>query len=174
MWERSSKSMKAATVTRSNSPPMTEGPSPWPKSPPPRFVPSEAKKFTTPAPLSRQPAETNPQGWQRVAGGRSGQRGNDHRKAASDGRAPRKGVPEPWRPDQSSHLTTARPSAPGHLAAGSGTPAGVQDFSRAVARRSPPQKPSATSGYPLATLRVDRSRMSKLQPLNLPALLQPG
>jgi hypothetical protein len=52
-------------------------------------------------------AETNPQGWQRVADGRSGQRGNDHRKTASDGRASREGVPEPRRPDRSNHLTTA-------------------------------------------------------------------
>ena len=52
----------------------------------------------------------------RVAGGRSGQRGNDHRKTASDGRAPRAGVPEPQRPDRSNHLTTARPLAPDHLA----------------------------------------------------------
>ena len=50
-------SMKAAAVTRSNSRPMTVGPSLWPKSPPPRFVPSEAKEFTTPAYWSRQSAD---------------------------------------------------------------------------------------------------------------------
>jgi len=61
-------------------------------------------------------AKTNPQGWQRVAGGRSGQRGNDHRRSALDGRAPRRGVPESKRPDRSNHLTTARPFTPGHLA----------------------------------------------------------
>ena len=32
----------------------------------------------------------NPQGWQRVTDGRSGQRGNDHRYTASDDRAPRR------------------------------------------------------------------------------------
>ena len=61
-------------------------------------------------------AESNPQGWQRVAGGRSGQTGNDHRETASDGRAPRGGVPEPRRPDRSNHLTTAQPFTPGHPA----------------------------------------------------------
>ena len=61
------------------------------------------------------------------------------------------GVPEP---------APAGPARSSRLE-GSGTPAGVQDLSCAVTRRSPPQKPSATSGYPLATLRVDRSRMSK-------------
>src|ERR1017187_1444825 len=34
---------------------------------------------------------------ERVAGGRSGQRGNDHRKSASVGPAPRTGVPDPTR-----------------------------------------------------------------------------
>ena len=37
-------------------------------------------------------AEANPQGWETVAGGRSGQKGNDRRKTASDGRAPRRGA----------------------------------------------------------------------------------
>src|ERR1035441_4858567 len=32
------------------------------------------------------------EGWGRVRGGRSGERGNDHREAASDGRAPRRGA----------------------------------------------------------------------------------
>src|SRR5664279_797245 len=39
----------------------------------------------------------------------------------------------------------------------------MQSFQDWVTRRSPPPKPSATSGYFLATLRVDRSGMSKLQ-----------
>jgi hypothetical protein len=125
-------------------------------------------------------AGDNPQGWQRVAGGRSGQRGNDHRKTALDGPASRRGVPEPWRHDRSNEETTTRPFTRGHAARTphrkylgsissglstdeSGTPAGVQEFSCAAARRSPPKKPSATSGYPLATLRVDRSGMSKPQ-----------
>jgi hypothetical protein len=38
-------------------------------------------------------AEANPEGWKMVAGGRSGQRGDDHRKAVSESDAPR-GVPE--------------------------------------------------------------------------------
>ena len=49
MLERWSTSMKAATVTKSNSPPMTEGQSPWPESPPTKSAPSEARKFTAPA-----------------------------------------------------------------------------------------------------------------------------
>jgi hypothetical protein len=36
--------------------------------------------------------EANPQGWQRVAGGRSPFALNDHRKSASDGQAPRRGA----------------------------------------------------------------------------------
>ena len=69
-----------------------------------------------------------------VAGGRSGLRGNDHREAASDGRAP-------WR--------GARPSPDCHCLARSsrlrsdksGTPAGVQHICYVVARRSPPPNP---------------------------------
>ena len=38
-------------------------------------------------------AEANPQGCQKVAGGRSGQGGNDHRKAVSESEHPG-GVPE--------------------------------------------------------------------------------
>jgi hypothetical protein len=57
--------------------------------------------------------ETNPVGWQMVAGGRSGQRGNDHRKACSRLAHPG-GVPD-------QDLTCNR----------SGTPAGVRDLSYA-------------------------------------------
>jgi hypothetical protein len=60
-------------------------------------------------------ADTNRVGWLRVAGGRLGQTEKDHRETASDGRAPRAGVPEPRRPDRSNRLTTARPFTPGHL-----------------------------------------------------------
>ena len=77
----------------------------------------------------------------------------------------------PPRHDRSNHVTTARRFTMGHLARssqskylGSGTPAGVQGISCAVNRRSPPPNPPATSGYLLATLRVDRSKVSKLQP----------
>jgi hypothetical protein len=75
-------------------------------------------------------AEANPQGWQRVAGGRTGQRGDDHRKIASEGRAPREGCQS---------CTLARTN---RLGSRSGTPAGVPGISCAVTRRSPaPQKP---------------------------------
>jgi hypothetical protein len=90
------------------------------------------------------------------------------------------GVPEPRRHDRSNPVTTARPFTLGHLACSScskylgsisirlgddesGTPAGVQESSRNGTRRPPPPRPSATSGYPLATLRVDQSRRSNLQ-----------
>ena len=65
-------------------------------------------------------AEANPQGCQRVAGGRSGQRGNDHRKACF-GLAHPGGVPD--------RTPTSNRS---------GTPAGVQDLCYAVTRRPPP------------------------------------
>jgi hypothetical protein len=75
-------------------------------------------------------AEANPQGWQRVAGGRTGQRGDDHRKTASEGRAPREGCQS---------CTLARTNS---LGSRSGTPAGVPGIACAVTRRSPaPQKP---------------------------------
>ena len=38
------------------------------------------------------PREANPQGWQKVAGGRSGQGGNDHRKDARWSRTPERGA----------------------------------------------------------------------------------
>ena len=49
-----------------------------------------------------------------------------------------------------------------------GTPAGVRDCFCAVTRRSPSPEPPATSGYPLATLWVDRSRMSARRPKRIP------
>jgi len=90
-----------------------------------------------------------------VAGGRSGQRGNDHRKTVLNGQAPRRGArrspylpnPGPLDPPQRQVWHPCRGAA--HLL-----------------RRCPEvaaPKPPATSGYPLATLRVDPSRMSKLQ-----------
>jgi hypothetical protein len=54
--------------------------------------------------------ESNPEGCQKVAGGRSGQMGNDHRITASDGRAPRRGA-RPQRYDLNRHVTTAQPFA---------------------------------------------------------------
>ena len=83
-----------------------------------------------------------------VAGGRLGQRGNDHRNAASDGQAPRRGA---------SRSADVLPLRPRLCRDQSGTPAGVHNISCAVTRRSPPRNPPATSGYRLATLRVDRS-----------------
>jgi hypothetical protein len=40
------------------------------------------------------PREANPQGWQKVAGGRSGQGGGTTTGKALDGPAPRRGVPD--------------------------------------------------------------------------------
>ena len=76
----------------------------------------------------------NPEGWQMVAGGRSGLGGNDHREATLDSQAP-------WR--------GARPSPDCNCLARSsrlhsdesGTPAGVQDICYVVTRRSPPPNP---------------------------------
>ena len=53
-------------------------------------------------------AEHNPLGWQRVAGGRAGQRGNDHRKGVGWSSTPERGA----RPN---HVRTARPFIPGRL-----------------------------------------------------------
>jgi len=101
--------------------------------------------------------EANLEGWQMVAGGRSGQWGDDHRKAASDGRAPRRGA----RPSPNVLHTRLLQHAPQgrvwHPCRGAG-------LSCVITRRSPPPTPPATSGYPLATLRVDRSRMSQSSP----------
>ena len=72
-----------------------------------------------------------------VAGGRSGQEGNDHRKTCI-GLAHPSGVP-----DRSP--TGSR----------SGTPLGCGTSSTPFPGGRRPQKPSATSGYPLATLRVN-------------------
>ena len=106
----------------------------------------------------------NPEGWQGVAGGRSGQWGNDRRKAGSHSRAPRRGArPGPEVPDFAS--SRLRSTA-------SGTPRGVQDLASVITRRSRPPCPPATSGYPLATLRVGRSRMAEEFPTFLGQLGQ--
>jgi hypothetical protein len=134
--------------------------------------------------------EANPQGWQRVAGGRSGQRGNDHRKGARWFSTPERGA-------RLNHLTREPRSTPGHLARNShnqhlgstsgthgqavtaqssgtlpissmrgrkesGTPPGCRAFCTPLPGGRRPGKPSATSGYRLATLRVGCSRMCKL------------
>jgi hypothetical protein len=120
-------------------------------------------------------AEANPQGWQRVAGGRSGQRGNDHRKGIEWCSTPDRGA----RPN---HLTTERFSTPGHLARSSHSKylalgqrqsraraATMSLAPRPVCGTSPaplpggrrPKKPSATSGY-------------RLQPFWLTALEYPN
>jgi len=89
-------------------------------------------------------------------------------------------VPELRRSDRSNPVTTARPSTLGHLARSlhskylgpisiklgsdeSVTPCrGAGHFLRRYPEVAAP-KPLATSGYPPATLLVDRSRMFKLQ-----------
>jgi hypothetical protein len=120
------------------------------------------------------PWKDNPEGCQRVAGGRSGKRGNDHRNSASEG-------PAPWRGARRSYQTTPRPRIPGHLNSWrvtgsgampissphgsneSGTPPGCRSSAAPLTGGRRPEKPSATSGYPLATLQVDRSILSKLE-----------
>jgi hypothetical protein len=76
----------------------------------------------------------NPEGWQMVAGGRLGLRGNDHRKAGSDGRAPWRGA----RPSPNSYCLVRSGRLPND---DSSTPAGVQDICCVVIRRSPPPNP---------------------------------
>ena len=93
-------------------------------------------------------AEANPQGCQRVAGGRS----------LCPERPPECGVREQAPRLGCQSYTLARLS---RLNSRSGTPVGVQAIFYAVIRRSPPHPPPATPGYPLATLRVDQTRMSK-------------
>jgi ankyrin repeat protein len=107
--------------------------------------------------------EANPEGWQMVAGGRSGKGGNDHRKACPDERAHPAGVPDStavtWLNRHIGYIMRRAPSscnkAP-HVTYStcrrSGTPAGVQDLSYAVTRRSPPpespRRPPATLWQP--------------------------
>ena len=88
--------------------------------------------------------KANPEGWKMVAGGRSGERGNDHRETASDDRAPRRGarpslhMVEPDLIEQTPHDRVWHPS-------------GVQDIFRAVTRRSPgagERRPPATLCQP--------------------------
>ena len=84
-----------------------------------------------------------------------GRGGNDHREAVSDGRAPRKGArpsPDVLQADPLEQAPQRRVWHP---------PAGVQHIFCAATRRSPLPPPGATS-VPSGTLRVDRSRMSKL------------
>jgi hypothetical protein len=92
---------------------------------------------------------------------------------ASDGAAPRTEVPDPTR--RRRHGAALRVTWPTVITAitrvwgkaklgsarqhESGTPAGVQDISCAVARRSPPQRTLGDLRLPSATLRVDCSRV---------------
>ncbi len=75
-----------------------------------------------------------------------------HRKTGSQRRAPRRVCQN--RPQRKT-FRIARRGSETSLA----PPAGVQDISCAVTRRSPPPEPPVTSGYPLTTLRVDGSRL---------------
>jgi len=94
--------------------------------------------------LWRRKAEANPEGWQRVAGGRSGQEGERPPETVSWFCAPRRGArPNPdvlplWHPCRGA----------GHLPG---------RYPEVAAPRTPP----ATSGYPLPTLRVERSKADK-------------
>jgi len=97
----------------------------------------------------------NPEGWQRVAGGRSGQRGTTTGKPRRMAEHPG-GVPDPARTCDS----VARSNWFGRDE--SSTPCRGADICCAITRRPPPPSPAATSGCPLATLRVDPAGMSKL------------
>jgi hypothetical protein len=122
------------------------------------------------------PMEANPQGWQKVAGGRSGQgeRPPERRQmfqhpgegcqtqTRDHGMAPQCGLLDP----QFSHLVsggTATPISSPHGRDESGTPQGCGSFPAPLPGGRLLGKPSATSGYRLVTLRVDCSGMSKLQ-----------
>src|ERR1035437_1929808 len=61
-------------------------------------------------------AESNPEGWQRVAGGRSGKMGNDHRKGVGWSSTPERGARR--------ELRVADPKTPGDLRLPSGNPPG--------------------------------------------------
>jgi len=94
-------------------------------------------------------SRANPEGWQRVAGGRPRQRGE---------RPPEKRVSWSSTPEgcQTAGAWTTTAASISVCVGESGTPAGVLVISGEIVRRSPPAKPSATSGYPLPTLRVER------------------
>jgi hypothetical protein len=101
-------------------------------------------------------SRANPEGWQTVAGGRSGQRGNDHRKTAADSRAPRRGARPGPDTLQAGSLERALQRRVWHSLPGCRTSSALLSGGRLP-------HPPATSGYLLATLRVDRSRAPKLQ-----------
>ena len=98
------------------------------------------------------PWKDNPEGCQRVAGGRSGKRGNDHRNSASEG-------PSPWRGARRSYQTTPRPRIPGHLISWRVTGSGAMPISSPhgsnesgtqpeVATPKNPRRPPATLWQP--------------------------
>src|ERR1035437_5009450 len=90
--------------------------------------------------------EANPEGWQMVAGGRSGQGGERPPESVSWVRAPRRGARS--NPDVLPLWHPCRGA--GHL---------LGRYPEVAALRKPP----VTSGYPLSTLWVDRLRMSRFQ-----------
>jgi hypothetical protein len=101
-----------------------------------------------------------------------GAKGNDHRKTgvnwpSTPGRGARSSETGPQQPPDDGPALHFGPLGSPGLAPQPGcrtSPAPLPGGRR-------PPRPPATSGYPLATLRVDQSRMSKLQSLKLPALL---
>jgi hypothetical protein len=87
---------------------------------------------------------TNPEGWKMVAGGRSGERGNDHRETGLDGRAPQRGARPSLHMVEPDLIERAPHDRVWH-------PSGVQDIFRAVTRRSPGnggRRPPATLWQP--------------------------
>jgi hypothetical protein len=117
--------------------------------------------------LDRTNWRPNPEGCQRVAGGRLGEWGT------TTGR-PRPRSPHPGGVLELPFPDRCNPRVESISRGGrSGTPPGCGVYSAERVRWSPPQPPSATTGYLLPTLWVDQSRMSKRQgqtggPMSLP------
>jgi hypothetical protein len=101
--------------------------------------------------------QVNPEGCQKVAGGRFGHRGTTTGKPCPKIPHPY-GVPELPFPDCGNSQVESISSG-----GGSGTPSGCGGASLKPARWSPPCPPSATTGYLLATLRVGMFIMSRPQ-----------
>jgi hypothetical protein len=106
------------------------------------------------------PWKDNPEGCQRVAGGRSGKRGNDHRSGVAWSSTPERGArPNRFatpRPGTPGHPDSRRVNGPGpkpkwspHGSNKSGTPPGCGTSPAPPTGGRRPEKPSATFGYRL-------------------------
>jgi hypothetical protein len=108
-------------------------------------------------------AEASPQGWQRVRGGRSGQRGKDHRKRIGWSSTPERGCQTQPRDgimalhsellgpqlSQQEIGSGATPVSSPRGSNESGTPPGCRPSPVPLPGGRRPEKPSATSGYRL-------------------------